>query len=238
MPPVELFIGQKRYSSWSLRPWIMLKHAGIDFTEKLTPVEGVGVNDKLLSVSPSGLVPCVRDADGELIWDSLAICEWAAEHAPTGAVWPTDSKARMFSRSIAAEMHSGFSDLRGLLSMHVAMQLPADSPLPLPPRVASQVARIIEIWRSARARWGVPSSRPFLFGDFSAADAMFAPVIFRFQTYRVPIDDPLAKAYYEAMLADPQMRQWEAAALVETVAPVEKYDAHLLSLGAVRRSAL
>jgi glutathione S-transferase len=231
-----LYIGQKRYSSWSLRPWILLKHACIPFEEVFQPVEGVGVNANLLSISPSGLVPCIRDG-ADTVWDSLAICEWANERAAAGKVWPLDSHARIFARCAAAEMHSGFGDLRELLSMHIGMMMPADSPMALTPRVMTQVARISQLWSDAREKWGIPSGAgPYLFGAFSATDAMFAPVIFRFQTYRVPLTDLNAKEYMKAMLADPYMIEWEKAALLETQSPVQKYDTHLRSLGALPRT--
>ena len=214
-----------------------MKHAFIDFKEVFKPVEGVGMNANLLSVSPSGLVPCVRDSHGDIIWDSMSICEWAHEHAAPGAVWPLDTRARAFARSAASEMHSGYNELRNLLSMHIGMQMPSDAPLALPPKVKFEVDRILRLWAEAREKFGKPSGAgPYLCGAFSAADAMFAPVIFRFQTYRVAIDEPVAKAYYQAMLADPCMQEWENAALAETSDPIEKYENHLRSLGAVSRS--
>jgi len=242
-PPFTLIIGQKRYSSWSLRPWLLLKHVSaaypaLAFSEEAFDVEGLGgaPNPRLLALSPSGLVPALRDgATGDVIWDSLAIAEWAADRAPAGAVWPADARARAFARCMAAEMHSGFSALRGALSMHVVMRLAA--PLALAPAVAADVARITSLWAEARARWGAPSrAGPYLFGAFSAADAMFAPVVFRFVTYRVAPAEPLAAAYVAAMRADPFMREWERAAFGETRGSVKKYDDHLAALGGVRRS--
>ena len=236
MSSIVLYIGQKRYSSWSLRPWILLKHANISFDEKFQPVEGVGVNENLYNISPSGLVPCIRDGE-DTVWDSLAICEWAAERAVAGKVWPIDSHARTFARCAAAEMHSGFGDLRELLSMHIGMMMPAGSPLQLTPRVLTQVARISKLWSEAREKYGKPScAGPYLFGTFSATDAMYAPVVFRFQTYGVTLTDLNAKEYMTAMLADPYMKEWENAALIETVSPVMKYDNHLRSLGAIART--
>ena len=239
-----LLIGQKTYSSWSLRPWLLLAHlreahpALFSFTERAVAVEGVGRNPALYALSPSGLVPALRDdaATGDVIYDSLAIAEFLAERAPAGAVWPADARARAFARCAAAEMHSGFAALRELLSMHVVMQLPA--PLALPAPVAADVARIVALWAEARARWGAPSGAgPYLFGAFSAADAMFAPVVFRFQTYLVAVEEPAAAAYVAAMLADKHMREWEAGAFAEDGATaVAKYDAHLAKLGAARRA--
>jgi len=241
-PPLTLIIAQKRYSSWSLRPWVLLARlaaqdpATFAFTEEYAAVEGVGANPRLHAVSPSGLVPALRLGNGDVVWDSLAICEWLAERAPAGAVWPAEARARAFARSAAAEMHSGFGAMRELLSMHVVMELPA--PLALPARVAADVARVTALWADARARFGAPSGAgPFLCGAFGAVDAMFAPVAFRFQTYGVVPAEPAAREYLAALLADPYMRAWEREAFAEGEATaVAKYDAHLASLGAVRRT--
>lgn len=235
MPQPRLVIGQKRYSSWSLRPWLVLRHAQIPFEEISVAVEGIGFNEKLLSLSPSGLVPVLHleDGSGDMVFDSLALAEWAHERSAAGTVWPADVRARTHARCIAAEMHSGFADVRALLSMNLGFEMP--SPIELPPRVAAQVTRIIELWRDARARFGAPSGEgPYLFGKFSAADAMYAPVAFRFKTYGVSVTEPLAAEYLNAMLAHPLVVEWRAAALVEKEGIVAKYDDHLIALGAVR----
>jgi glutathione S-transferase len=232
--PPRLVIGQKRYSSWSLRPWILLKHADFAFTEVSVAVEGIGFNAKLLHLSPSGLVPILHldDGSGDTVWDSLAIAEFANERVAPGVVWPVDPRARTLARAISAEMHSGFGDVRAQLSFNLGFRL-TKAP-EFNERVNAQLARIISLWSDARARFGEPSNEgPFLFGRFCAADAMFAPVVFRFFTYRVAVADARAAAYYEAMLAHPLMIMWRKEALVETAGRVEKYDAHLTSLGGV-----
>ena len=228
----RLVIGQKRYSSWSLRPWILLKHANFPFTEVNIAVEGIGFNEKLLPLSPSGLVPILHLDDGscDTVWDSLAITEFVNERVAAGVVWPVDVRARTLARAISAEMHSGFGDVRALLSFNLGFRL-TKAP-DFSERVTSQLARICSVWADARARFGEPSGEgPFLFGRFCAADAMYAPVVWRFYTYRVPISDARAVAYYESMLAHPLMQEWRKDALAETTGRVAKYDEHVISLG-------
>lgn len=221
---MDLYIGQKNYSSWSLRPWILLKKLEIPFTEKFAAVQGIGVNPELLSISPSGLVPIVV-ADGLQVWDSYAIMEWLAEKHPR--VWPEDDAARAFARCISLEMHSGFADLRSALPMNIKMRVK----LELQGKVALNVERVLSIFSHARSRWGIPSGEgPFLFGHFTAADAMFAPVAFRFQTYGVVIEEPIAASYVQALLDDPRMKEWEAGALAEE-SVIAHYDAHVIELG-------
>ena len=233
MDGCTLYIGQKRYSSWSLRPWILMKALRIPFTEAFVPVEGVGFNPRLLASSPSGLLPLLQLADKTAIWDSLAIAEFLYERCP--AVWPADAAARALARCVSAEMHSGFPDVRAQMSFHLGFELAA--PLPLEGKAAAQVARIEQIWRECRERFGAPSGAgPFLFGAFSAADAMYAPVVFRFATYRVALGCKVAKAYAETMLANEFMQEWRAAALRDAAAEatIAHYDAHLAKLGGVK----
>lgn len=235
---IRLVIGQKRYSSWSLRPWLLLKHMGVSFEENVIAVEGIGYNARLLSVSPSGLVPCLIDGD-QSVWDSMAIAEFMHERLGPGKVWPADPVARTHARCISAEMHSGFPDVRAELSMNIGYVLPSGAPpVALSPRCTAQLGRIFELWRDARTRFGVPSGAgPFLFGAFSAADAMYAPIAFRIRTYGVRVDEPVAAAYVAALLGDAHMSEWERAALVETDGTVAKYDATAAALGCVPRSA-
>jgi glutathione S-transferase len=200
-----LYIANKNYSSWSLRPWLLLRQLAIPFEERLQ-VFGVGSNHSAFrSFSPTGKVPAL--VDGELtVWDSLAIVEYLAEAHPT--VWPKDRMARAWARSAAAEMHSGYSTLRNVCGMNCGVRVRlAETPAAL----AADIARIDELWSEGLARFG----GPFLAGAaFSAVDAFFAPVCFRVQTYGLALSQPAA-AYVEAMLALPGMRAWYEAAINE-----------------------
>lgn len=209
MTTFTLIIGNKAYSSWSLRPWLALKQARIAFVEKrialFTP-EGAGL---LQDLSPSGKVPVLLD--GTLpIWDSLAICEYASESFPDRHMWPSDRAARAVARSISAEMHSGFGNLRENMTMNCRKSYPG---IGRAPGVQEDIDRITQIWRDCRSRFGAKGN--MLFGDFSIADAMFAPVATRFVTYGVPLD-PVCQAYVDAIYALPAMQQWLAEARTET----------------------
>jgi len=190
-----LVIGNWNYSSWSLRPWIALKLFGFQFDVKRIPLYGAGAKDEILQHSPAGKVPVLIDG-GTTVWDSLAILEYLAEKNPK--VWPANSADRAHARSIAAEMHSGFPNLRTHMSMNVRKRYPGKGRTP---EVLSEVDRVQEIWSAAKG--------PFLFGAFSAADAMYAPVVLRFRTYDVAVSN---KAYYDAMLSLPAMKEWITAA--------------------------
>jgi glutathione S-transferase len=197
-----LHIANKNYSSWSLRPWLLMRELGIDFEERLHPF---GTGEDFTRFSPSGKVPCLHD--GELVvWDSLAIVEALAEsHA---GVWPSDRVARAWARSAAAEMHSGFAALRQHCSMSCGVRIRLHAH---PSALARDVARIEALWSEGLERFG----GPFLAGaSFSAVDAFFAPVVFRVQTYGLALSD-LAAAYVARMLALPGMKQWYAEALAE-----------------------
>jgi len=176
--PLKLYIALKKYSSWSLRPWILLKALSIPFTEITVEIEGGAngaANPALLKISPNGLVPCLED-NGTPVWDSLAICEYLYESHP--GVWPAGKEARALARCIASEMHSGFPDVRGCLSMNIMFKLPTPYPVESNPRLAAQLARIEDIWVEARSKFGIPSGEgAYLFGSFTAADAMYAPVV-------------------------------------------------------------
>jgi glutathione S-transferase len=200
----ELFIANKAYSSWSLRPWVLLQERGIPFVERVVPF-GEGSNwEAFRRFSPSGKVPCLRDGD-TVVWDSLAIAEHLAERHP--GLWPADPVARSWARSAAAEMHSGFATLRGRCSMCVGLRVRLHDPAPL----RADLARIDELWCEGLERFG----GPFLAGEgFTVVDAFFAPVAFRVQTYGLRLS-PAAAAYAELLLALPSMRAWEAAALRE-----------------------
>jgi glutathione S-transferase len=202
-----LYIGNKNYSSWSLRGWLVTKLSGAPFRETHVPLVGRGPNPANRTFSPSGLVPALHD--GEVtVWDSLAIAEYLAErHA---GMWPQDGVARAFARSITAEMHSGFAALRNDMSMCIRERVDVR---PWSDELAGNIGRITELWTEARRRFGGDGA--FLFGRFCVADCFYAPVVFRFQTYRV---EPAgaAREYMEAMLAHPWLAEWQAAALAET----------------------
>jgi glutathione S-transferase len=231
-------LGPKAYSSWSLRPWLLAKELGYEFTEEVHPVSGAGSSSgphpALGAVSPSGLVPCLALPNGDAVWDSLAICEYLSEAAGGGRGWPADPRARAFARCISAEMHSGFGAVRAEMPMNVKFALPA--PAPLSAAATAQVARIVRLWADARREWGAPSGGgPYLFGAFCAADAMFAPVALRFRTYAVRVEDALARAYCEALLENAHVVAWCAAGRVEGgELLVERYDLACAELGGVR----
>ncbi|WP_029004512.1 glutathione S-transferase family protein [Azorhizobium doebereinerae] len=203
---LKLIVGNKTYSSWSLRPWLALSAAGIAFEEEVVPLDTDAFRARLGALGAAGRVPVLVDGDA-LVWESLAIIDWAAERHP--GLWPSDPRARALARSIATEMHAGFSAVRSELPMNLAR--PAE-PRALSPKGEADVARILGIWGQARARFG--AGGPFLFGGFSAADAMFAPVAARFHTYQVPLD-AVGAAYVAAIHAEPNFVRWRTAALAE-----------------------
>lgn len=207
---LQLVIGNKNFSSWSLRPWLLLKQAGLPFREIPVRLRQADTKAQILAHSPSGKVPALIDGD-LTVWDSLAICEYLAEKASLNHVdlWPADPKARAEARSVSAEMHSGFAALRQQMSMEVAASRPGEGQTP---EVLADIARIAALWTSSRERFA--AAGPFLFGDFSVADAMYAPVAFRFHTYGVELP-PLAAAYRDTLLALPAMREWAAGARAE-----------------------
>ena len=215
----ELYIGNKNYSSWSMRPWLALRANGIAFEEIFVPLYTDDKADKarLLSFSASGKVPALIDGD-VTIWDSLAIIEYLAERFPEARLWPDDRAQRARARAISAEMHSGFVPLRSECGMNLHRPIRA---LALSQEAQANVARIQEIWIACRERYGERGR--FLFGAFGAADAMFAPVVHRFRTYAIPVA-PKAQAYMEAMMALPAFAEWTAAALAETLV-IERFEA-------------
>ncbi len=196
-----LYIANKNYSSWSLRAWVLMRELGIPFQEKLIPLGDAAVKD----ISPSGRVPCLVDGD-TVVWDSLAIAEYLAERFP--AVWSADATARAWARSAAAEMHSGFFDLRGFCSMNCGVRVRVDE---FPAGVLADVARIDALWNEGLSRFG----GPFLAGKtFTAVDAFYAPVAFRIQTYS-PVMSERAQEYVKRLLALPSMVAWYDEALQE-----------------------
>lgn len=209
MSDLTLIIGNKNLSSWSLRPWILMKHFDIPFTEVKIRLDVPGAREELLKHSPSGLVPCLT-VSGEAIWDSLAIAETLAEWYPEKNLWPEDMMARARARCLSAEMHSGFSQLRGTWPMDIRCEHKA---LSCPPGVAKDLKRIHALWTSARQDYG--QDGPFLFGQFSVTDAMYAPVVSRIRTYGpVPMFEPLTD-YMDAIWEHPAMQEWRAGAKEE-----------------------
>lgn len=211
----KLVIGNKNTSSWSLRPWLAMRHAGIAFEEINVDLRASDAKVQILEYSPAGQVPALLVGAGRVIWDSLAIIELLAEAHP--ALWPRAAAARALARSVAAEMHSGFQALRE----HCPMDFVGHKPKArLLKPVAANVRRIVAIWQDCRDRHG--PGGPFLFGRFSAADAMYAPVASRFRTYLPDLapfgDDGTAQAYVEALFALPAMAEWERAAREEVEA--------------------
>jgi glutathione S-transferase len=207
---LTLIIGTKKWSSWSLRPWVALKEAKLPFKEMIIHLRQVDTRARILEYSPAGKVPILLDGR-ELVWDSLAILDYLATRFPETKLWPQDFAALACARSIAAEMHSGFPDLRRELSMDIGVDLPMPE---LSPAAAADVERVQAIWRDARGRFG--RTGPFLFGRFSNADAMYAPVVTRFRTYDVPVD-PVCGAYMKAVLSLPSMTEWYRAADEEQI---------------------
>jgi glutathione S-transferase len=201
-----LLIGSKNYSSWSLRSWVFLRKAAFEFTEQIVHFDENGYQARIAALSPSHRVPLLIDADIK-IWDSLAICEYAAES--TGRGLPSDRIARARARCVAAEMHSGFQALRNECPMNVRA---ANRRVPPTPELQADIARIDEIWSGCREEHGRAGS--WLFGDFSIADAMFAPVFFRFQTYGAALN-AASQTYLTHALQDPDLRDWQDAASQE-----------------------
>lgn len=212
----DLYIGNKNYSSWSLRPWLLMKHFGLPFAEHMVSVAGRDYNAALKPLAGNARVPCLHD-DGFQVWDSIAIAEYLAERHPQ--MWPADPKARARARSISAEMHAGFVSLRTAMPMNLKLKLKGKTPTPA---VQREIDRVIEIWQEARAQFA-SGDGPYLFGDFSVADAMFAPVVWRLHIYNVPLP-PVAAAYSEAMRAHPAMQEWYVAGIRESEAHAH-YDA-------------
>jgi glutathione S-transferase len=203
-----LVIGNKNYSSWSLRPWLALKQAGAEFDEIAIALRRPETPALIKAHSPTGRVPVLRDGD-VTIWESLAICEYVAELFPQAGLWPDDRAARGVCRAVATEMHGGFADLRSEMPMDYRARIAGRTPSA---GARADIERVTLLWREARARFG--AGGPFLFGRFSVADCMYAPVVTRFQTYGVALD-PTAAAYRDAVLALPAMKAWLADAVAE-----------------------
>jgi glutathione S-transferase len=213
-----LLIGNKNYSSWSLRPWIAMKVAGIAFAEQVISLDASDFKARVGQISATGKVPALADGQTQ-VWESLAILEYLAEKFPQAGLWPAEPVARAHARSIAAEMHAGFLPLRRHYPMNIWRPVRRREPVP---EVVEHISRIDAMWTDCRTRFG--QAGPFLFGAFGAADAMYAPVVSRFHTYDVDVG-PVARAYMEAVLGLPAWAEWCAAAKQEPwVLPHDEVD--------------
>jgi glutathione S-transferase len=225
---MQLYIGNKNYSSWSMRPWVLMTQAGIAFDEVTIPFDGMEERSpfriELAKISPAGRVPVLVD-DGLAIWDTLAIAEYVAEKFPALALWPADAKVRARARSVSAEMHAGFGALRNHLGMNIEASLPEVGAKLLREQapLRADVERIVQMWTELLDQHG----GPLLFGRFSIADAFFAPVVMRFITYGVPLPAHIT-AYMDRVLGLPAVAAWRTAALAEqTFVPFdEPYRTH------------
>ena len=212
----KLIIGNKNYSTWSLRAWLVLSEAGIEFEEERLALDTEGFAEKIAKYSPVRHVP-VLILDGETIWDTLAIAETVAEHWPDRKLWPSDPAARAHARCISAEMHSGFSVLREAMPMNCRAM---GRRVSLPDALAAEIDRVFEIWSDCHRRY--QSGGDWLFGEFSVADAMYAPVVLRFRTYGINLPQSAA-AYPERLLQSESLQDWLAAAESE-VEVIEKEE--------------
>jgi glutathione S-transferase len=215
---LTLVIGNKNYSSWSFRPWIAMKVAGIAFHEVVISLDAKDFKARVLEISGTGKVPALADG-GVHVWESLAILEYLAEKFPAAKLWPSDPSTRAHARAVAAEMHAGFAPLRRACPMNFWRPVKKRE---LSGEVLANVRRIEALWTDCRTRFG--AGGPFLFGSFGAADAMYAPVVSRFHTYGVDVGAP-ARAYMAAVMALPAWAEWRAAALQEPwVLPQDEVD--------------
>ncbi len=207
---MKLLIGDKNYSSWSMRPWLLLKHFGIPFDEVLIHLGEPGTTSAILAHAPngSGKVPCLIDAQGLVTWDSLAIAETLAERFPQYALWPRDAAARNHARCVSAEMHSGFGELRSNMWMNIRASFHGKNATA---GALADIARIEAIWQACLDTYG----GPFLFGEFSIADAMYAPVAMRFNTWQPALSEA-ASAYVSRLTTLPAVKAWIDGALHET----------------------
>ncbi len=212
MSTLTLYIGSKNLSSWSLRPWLLLRHHAIRFDEALIPLDRPDTRARILEHSPSGKVPLLQHGSTR-VWDSLAICEYLAETFALPGAWPSDPAARAYARSIACEMHAGFAALRQALPFDATRD---PETVGLSVAVQADIDRIRALWREARTRYGQDGD--WLFGRFGIADAMYAPVALRLIAYAVPLDGP-EREYAEALVAHPAVEKWIEAAAMEIPAP-------------------
>ena len=217
MADLTIYLGNKNYASWSLRAWLALKATGEAFDEVVIPLFQPGSKETLLKYSPSGKVPALHHGDA-VVWDSLAICGYLTEQFPAAGLWPDDPAAKAMARSVSAEMHAGFQALRRALPMNIRSSVPGRA---IEPEVQADINRVMAIWRQCRNRFGEKQG-DFLFGRFTIADAMYAPVATRFRTYRIDLERE-ADAYCDAILSLPAMQEWTAAAKNEPMI-IDQYE--------------
>jgi glutathione S-transferase len=216
MADFTIYIANKNYSSWSLRGWLMLRQAGVEFAEVVVPLDEATTRASILRHSPSGRLPALRH--GELVvWESLAIGEYLADLFPKTRFWPQTTDARAVARAVSSEMHAGFAALRSHLPMNLRSSFPNRG---VTPEAHADINRITALWRDCRKRFGAGGA--FLFGDFGIADAMFAPVVSRFRTYKVALEDE-TQGYADAVWALSAVQEWAAAARNEPMV-IEKYE--------------
>jgi len=213
---LHLIIGNKTYSSWSMRPWLAMKAQGLTFKETVLPLYEPGGPEKIKAYSAAGKVPILIHG-GIKVWESLAILEYLADAYYDKPFWPADPHARAVARAVSSEMHAGFQPLRQAMSMNLRKTFPAGNPSA---EVKDNIARIQAMWNECRAQFG--AGGPFLFGAFSNADAMYAPVVTRFKTYSVELE-PVSRAYSDAILNHPAVKQWYAEAAQEKWV-IEKFE--------------
>lgn len=216
MADFTIYIGNKNYSSWSLRGWLMLKQTGAAFAEEVIPLSEPTTRPNILRHSPSGKVPVLRHGE-RVVWESLAIGEYLAELFPEARLWPEKAEARAVARAVSAEMHAGFAALRSHLPMNLRSSYPHRG---ITPEAQADINRIAALWRDCRRRFG--ESGLFLFGGFTIADAMYAPVVSRFRTYKVDLEDE-AHRYCDAVWAWPALQEWAAAARNEPMV-IERWE--------------
>jgi glutathione S-transferase len=213
---LTIYIGNKNYASWSLRAWLALKATGAPFEEVVIPILAPGSKETLLKHSPTGKVPALHHGD-IVVWDSLAICGYLGDIFPTAGLWPAEPAAKAMARSISAEMHSSFQALRSQFPMNIRARRPGRQ---ISPEAQADIDRVIAIWRQCRTRFG--KGGDFLFGQFTIADAIYAPVVTRFRTYGLILDRE-ADGYCDAVMALPAMREWVAAAKAEPMV-IDAYE--------------
>ena len=217
MADLTIYLGNKNYASWSLRAWLVLKHTTVAFDEVVIPLYQPGSRETVLKYSPSGKVPVLRHG-ATTVWESLAICDYLAESFPNFDLWPKDPAARATARAVSAEMHAGFGALREHFPMNVRSSVPDRG---FTPEAQADINRLMAIWRDCRSRFGAGHG-DFLFGNFTIADAMFAPVVTRFRTYKIELERDAA-TYCDTIMAMPAMQEWIAAAKNEPMI-VEAYE--------------
>ena len=217
MADLTIYLGNKNYASWSLRAWLALKATGEEFTEEVIPLFQPGSKETLHKYSPSGKVPSLHH-DEIVVWDSLAICGYLGDIFPDAGLWPSDPAAKALARSISAEMHSSFQALRSQFPMNIRSSFPGRE---FSSDAQADINRVMAIWRQCRSRYGEKDG-DFLFGPFTIADAMYAPVVTRFRTYKFDLERE-SDAYCDAIMALPAMQEWTAAAKNEPMV-IDRYE--------------